>query len=349
MNGEIEILVQDRRTDQPTKLAQGEGYFIPAGYWYSLRSSSGASRTAALRFTYHVLGVKVTYQDFQDPVKRNSVLPVYFPQNSPRPPFHLLLFSQFEPSWRKEGAAALTKKASDLLASVWDQLKTDAEQDGKTPRNHGVLDQARNLIALNCRHPIRRKEIARGLGISESYLTVLVREKLGLNVTELMVLIRLEIACQFLVSSSIRISQISEISGFRSPNYFIRVFRKLKGMTPLQYRKLTEQDHLTKEDFVSFFQCAGFPSEFPFRSAPPPGQQDRVTPFIVANPRKWPIRIEARLDPSLPFFFSGQINSCHWQFFFLPPSTEIRVSDLHGTAPLAWEVPDAPHTIIAHG
>lgn len=54
--------------------------------------------------------------------------------------------------------------------------------------------------------------------------------------------IKLEAACQMLSTTRLNITQIAELSGFSSSNYFAQVFRRETGMKPNQYRKSNQEE-----------------------------------------------------------------------------------------------------------
>ncbi|MBR3345852.1 MAG: AraC family transcriptional regulator [Solobacterium sp.] len=49
-------------------------------------------------------------------------------------------------------------------------------------------------------------------------------------------------AADLLHHSNFTVSQISSEVGFFDPNYFTKRFRKVYGMTPIQYRSTTERN-----------------------------------------------------------------------------------------------------------
>jgi two-component system response regulator YesN len=51
---------------------------------------------------------------------------------------------------------------------------------------------------------------------------------------------RIEKAQQYLMDTSLRIYEISDKIGYSSPEYFCRVFKKITGMSPRQYRELSK-------------------------------------------------------------------------------------------------------------
>lgn len=54
---------------------------------------------------------------------------------------------------------------------------------------------------------------------------------------------RVRESCDFLCNTNYSLTQISQIMGFSSPSYFSQSFRKVMGISPLEYRKQTRSNH----------------------------------------------------------------------------------------------------------
>jgi len=83
--------------------------------------------------------------------------------------------------------------------------------------------------------------IAYHFSISSSYLSTLYRKEKGYSPLERINQLRIEKSIKLLQGSD-SIAHIATIVGFNDSNSFIRVFKKIKGITPGQMRNLTSQD-----------------------------------------------------------------------------------------------------------
>lgn len=81
------------------------------------------------------------------------------------------------------------------------------------------------------------KDLARQTGVSEVYLRKLFHHGLGLSPITCIRRCRIERACALLCSTQMNIKEISAQTGFACESFFIHVFRKITGLTPVQYRK----------------------------------------------------------------------------------------------------------------
>lgn len=81
------------------------------------------------------------------------------------------------------------------------------------------------------------ESICRKFYISKSKLYTVAKSSLGMGVSDYIRIKRLEEAERLLHNTTQSVSEIAEHVGFKDSNYFIRIFKKYVGCTPLKYRK----------------------------------------------------------------------------------------------------------------
>lgn len=84
--------------------------------------------------------------------------------------------------------------------------------------------------------PITRKDLADAVGVSENYLSQIFHQDLGISPWEALNRLRIEESKVKLITTSSSITQIATQVGFNDSAYFSRVFHKLVGMSPQEYR-----------------------------------------------------------------------------------------------------------------
>ena len=101
--------------------------------------------------------------------------------------------------------------------------------------NSDYLKQAYSFIKEHATRDISVPEIAEAVGISQSLLYRLFRQE---NLTPLSYLqtYRIEMAQRQLLDGNDSIAQIGNDCGFHDQAYFCKVFRRLVGMTPTEFR-----------------------------------------------------------------------------------------------------------------
>ena len=77
----------------------------------------------------------------------------------------------------------------------------------------------------------------RDVFLSQGYFTRAFVHEMGMSPMNYLMKKRIERACSLLENNEIKVSAISLQSGFSSPQRFNVAFRKLMGMTPMEYRK----------------------------------------------------------------------------------------------------------------
>jgi len=78
--------------------------------------------------------------------------------------------------------------------------------------------------------------LAADLKFNPSYLSTLFKNDMGISLTDYVNQKRIEFAKKLLRENSCPIQEIGEQAGFSDPHYFNRLFKRLCGMTPREYR-----------------------------------------------------------------------------------------------------------------
>jgi len=111
--------------------------------------------------------------------------------------------------------------------------------NSKNSPKHNSFQQIINFISSNFKKDIQLSDVARELCYHEKYLSSALHSLTGMNFRTFLALYRIDYSKKLLKNSSIKHMTISEIameSGFSSINTFNRMFLKLTGVTPSQYK-----------------------------------------------------------------------------------------------------------------
>lgn len=79
-------------------------------------------------------------------------------------------------------------------------------------------------------------DIARSVGVSESYLVKNFKKEMGETILDYLTDVRINLAKELLLDADARIYEIAEKTGYSTSQYFSMVFLKKTGMTPKQYK-----------------------------------------------------------------------------------------------------------------
>ncbi|MDQ1914526.1 response regulator [Paenibacillus sp. GD4] len=102
------------------------------------------------------------------------------------------------------------------------------------PEIQAVLD----IIKKQYNQHLKVSELARAVGFTENYLSVLFKKETGETIVDLITRIRMEKARELLKDQTYKIYEISEMVGYGDSNYFSKQFKKMEGVYPLEFRKL---------------------------------------------------------------------------------------------------------------
>lgn len=100
-----------------------------------------------------------------------------------------------------------------------------------------LVKQALAYLHQNYALPISRKNIAEAVGVSENYISQIFRQETSLSPWDYLSRYRIHKAKGLLSQSDDTVTNIALKVGFNDPAYFSRVFHKLTGNTPLEYRQ----------------------------------------------------------------------------------------------------------------
>ncbi|MDD3797447.1 MAG: response regulator [Lachnospiraceae bacterium] len=132
----------------------------------------------------------------------------------------------------------LCERLSQILNS--DSNKTAVEQPKvKSEEKMGNLPvyNAREYIREHLREDLNLKQVAEKVGVSTAYLSTLFSQHLGCGFIDYLNKTRIEYACNYMQDGSMKIYEIAFQSGFHDEKYFSRVFKKVMGQSPSEYRK----------------------------------------------------------------------------------------------------------------
>jgi AraC-like DNA-binding protein len=99
-----------------------------------------------------------------------------------------------------------------------------------------VVTKAKEFIALNQAEELSLTKVAKAVNTSSFYFCKLFKKATGLNFTDYVSRVRIEKAKNLLLNPNLRISEIAFEVGFQSLTHFNRVFKKIIGQSPTQYR-----------------------------------------------------------------------------------------------------------------
>ena len=113
---------------------------------------------------------------------------------------------------------------------------TEEDREIGPSENNAFVKRVRDYIDDNYREDIALQDIAGFFGYSDVYFCKLFKQNFGMNFITYLNEYRMDRAKQLLSDPMINIKDVSAMAGYRDANYFTRVFKRMVGKTPSEYR-----------------------------------------------------------------------------------------------------------------
>ncbi|AWB43251.1 DNA-binding response regulator [Paenibacillus sp. CAA11] len=180
-------------------------------------------------------------------------------QRSPITPEQLLHLSQ-EWNWmlHQWGADADTRdwgstrqppcslplnQAGELDFGLWleqlvSTLKAAGQQMAKVTRTEmPTIQEIARFVEEHYHQEISLQDISSRFFLSREYISRRFKQVFGITLSDFVVQTRIQHARMLLLNPNFRIIQVAEMVGFQDEKYFSKVFKRLEGVTPNEYRK----------------------------------------------------------------------------------------------------------------
>ena len=104
------------------------------------------------------------------------------------------------------------------------------------PIEKNNMQEIQEFLKEHYQHDISLQEIADRFFLSREYISRKFKHEFNKTITDYLMKIRMEKAKQLLETSSLKIYEIAHYVGYQNEKYFSKVFKKLVGLTPIEYR-----------------------------------------------------------------------------------------------------------------
>ncbi len=110
------------------------------------------------------------------------------------------------------------------------------DQDESDAPPNVFVGQVQEYIENHYKEDIALLDVAGVFGYSDVYFCKLFKQNFGKNFITFLNEFRMDKAKELLANPAINIKDISALAGYRDANYFTRVFKRMTGKTPSEYR-----------------------------------------------------------------------------------------------------------------
>lgn len=137
----------------------------------------------------------------------------------------------------------LQNTLSSLYLSILIEAKNNNEVKLTNASRQSVrLKQILDYISLNYLNKITIDDISKNVGLCRSEVCKLFKSELNTSIADYILKYRIEKSIPLLLSDKINISEISIRSGFNSSSYYAEAFKKIKGLTPKEYKQNNQKE-----------------------------------------------------------------------------------------------------------
>lgn len=128
----------------------------------------------------------------------------------------------------------LQAKQALLMRLYEDLLQTTRQPASDSSLTTNIIQYVQENYASD----LYLERIAEEMGLSVKHISRVFKSKTGQNLSDYINYVRIERVKELLIGTELSISEISAIVGIHSRTTFLRIFRKLEGVTPSEYREL---------------------------------------------------------------------------------------------------------------
>lgn len=142
-------------------------------------------------------------------------------------------------SFRLNNETLYTEVRNKMDDTSQDMLSDERMEDetDRSIKNQVISKKILQYIDEHYREDISLQELAEFLNYSEAYFSTVFKQCFDQNFTVFLSKYRVEKARKLLEDITINVKEISEEVGYRDSNYFSKVFKRITGVTPSEYRK----------------------------------------------------------------------------------------------------------------
>lgn len=138
---------------------------------------------------------------------------------------------------KKLSACRTIGEIHELLKEASLYCAAQVRKKQRAGKGNPYVERCKKRIQAGMHETVKAGELAKETGLSADYLSKLFKRYEGVSVTEYILNVKIEAACNMLKYSDRQISEIADYLRFGSLSYFSRIFKKKTGVSPQQYRR----------------------------------------------------------------------------------------------------------------
>ncbi|WEZ08266.1 helix-turn-helix domain-containing protein [Priestia flexa] len=109
----------------------------------------------------------------------------------------------------------------------------------KQKNNRDIIYEIEQFLQMNYDRDVKLQEIAERFYLSREYISRKFKQEFQENISDYIVKVRMSKAKSLLKNEQLKIYEVANMIGYQDDKYFRKVFKKLEGLTPNEYRQLS--------------------------------------------------------------------------------------------------------------
>lgn len=238
--GQVEIC----RDGEKITLSQGEIVFHKPNEFHSIRALNSAPNFFVISFVCHSPAM-VYFQRFHTYLDKKlkpfiaSIITeaervFEIPKNAP-----FLRQLQKKENFSIGGEQLIKTYLEQLLIFLMRNITQERENSvfpSKESMETHIVASVKKFIHNKLYENFHINELCATVGYSKSYLSKLFREQTGETITSYAVKAKINKAKQLIQEQYMNFAQISDLLNFDNPQYFSKVFKRVTGVTPTEFK-----------------------------------------------------------------------------------------------------------------
>lgn len=211
----------------------GQIYRIKKGDLIMLRPGTVRAARSLADDPWHFIsiGCRLQFSDSEASAALNE-LPVHF-QEVPKVFFRKC--EELVHIWNGHSRYNMLK-VKGLIYGLYYDLLRHWESQHFQPSQYSRITKAQEYIQQNYSRQLHQKELAEICGYSESRFRQLFHDITGMNCSQYIISVKIEVAKNLLLSGTANVSEAANLTGFSDIYYFSRLFKRITGYPPSHYK-----------------------------------------------------------------------------------------------------------------
>lgn len=223
--------------------AAGDLFFVNSGELHFMESDDLSVEYYTLLFPLAFLSFQIEdalEQEIFLPLRqRKLLLPVHLKEFEAEKQMTNLVREIIDVNDEKDSGYQLRTRIL-LLSLLEGILKEDGFRQGSFTSTSGIQRELLDYIQEHYMEKISLHMLAQEFHLSEKYISWYFKEQFAISFTDYVAHLRMTKAKDLLLTTEQSVTEVALSSGYPSVNLFIRSFKAMHGVTPLQYRKQTQ-------------------------------------------------------------------------------------------------------------